>query len=107
MKKKGYLLAAVSAFSYGLIPLFILPVKAAKFSLDTTLFYRFFISSLFILAYLLYKKEGLGMRMKEWFIMIILGLLYALHPNFCFYDMIILHQVLPPRYYLFTQLLLP
>ena len=84
MKKKGYLLAAVSAFSYGLIPLFILPVKAAKFSLDTTLFYRFFISSLFILAYLLYKKEGLGMRMKEWFIMIILGLLYALSSEFLF-----------------------
>jgi drug/metabolite transporter (DMT)-like permease len=85
MKFKGYLLALVSAVSYGLIPLFILPVKALNFPLDTTLFYRFFISSLFLLAFLIYKKESLKVNKSEFFILLILGLLYGLSSDFLFW----------------------
>lgn len=84
MKIKGYALAAISAISYGLIPLFILPVKASHFSLDTTLFYRFFIASLFILAYLIYKKESLRVNRSEFMILALLGLFYALSAEFLF-----------------------
>lgn len=84
MKIKGYALAAISAISYGLIPLFILPVKASHFSLDTTLFYRFFIASLFILAYLIYKKESLKVKRSEFMILALLGLFYALSAEFLF-----------------------
>lgn len=59
MKVKGYILAAIAATSYGLIPLFILPLKASSLALDSSLFYRFFISALFILPYLIRKKESL------------------------------------------------
>ncbi|MCX2449779.1 DMT family transporter [Pedobacter sp. PLR] len=84
MKIKGYALAAISAISYGLIPLFILPVKASHFSLDTTLFYRFFISALFLLGYLVYKKESLRVNRSEFMILAILGLFYALSAEFLF-----------------------
>lgn len=84
MKLKGYLLALVSAVSYGLIPLFILPVKALNFPMDTTLFYRFLISAAFILFFLLYKKESLRINKKEFLILLILGLLYALSSDFLF-----------------------
>ncbi|WP_410221470.1 DMT family transporter [Pedobacter sp.] len=83
-KIKGYALAIISAVSYGLIPLFVLPIKTAGFSLDTTLFYRFFISALFILAYLLYKKESLKVNLKEFFVLLILGLFYALSADLLF-----------------------
>lgn len=84
MKVKGYLLAAISAISYGLIPLFILPVKASHFSLDTTLFYRFFIAAMFILGYLIYKKESLRVNRSEFMILVLLGLFYALSAEFLF-----------------------
>ncbi len=78
MRTKGYVLAAVSAVFYGLIPLFILPIKAIDFPLDVTLFYRFFIAALILLAYLMYKKESLAMTGKELLIYVALGLFYSL-----------------------------
>lgn len=84
MKLKGYLLALVSAVSYGLIPLFILPVKELNFPLNTTLFYRFFISALFLLAFLIYKKESLRVNKIEFLILLVLGLLYGLSSDFLF-----------------------
>lgn len=92
MKLKGYVLALISAVSYGLIPLFILPVKALNFPLDTTLFYRFFISAGFLLAFLIYKKESLKVNRSEFFILLILGLLYALSSDCLFLG----YQLLTP-----------
>lgn len=59
LKLKGYILAFVSAVTYGMIPLFMIPIKESGFSLDASLFYRFSIASVFIAGYLLYKKENL------------------------------------------------
>lgn len=84
MKLKGYLLALISAVSYGLIPLFILPVKALGFPLDTTLFYRFLVAAVFILGFLIYRKESLKISKTEWLFLLILGLLYALSSDFLF-----------------------
>lgn len=84
MKIKGYLFAIISAVSYGLIPLFILPIKAINFPMDTVLFYRFFVSGLFLLAYLIYKKESLKVNRTELFILILLGIFYALSAEFLF-----------------------
>ena len=84
MKLKGYLLALISAVSYGLIPLFILPVKALGFPLDTTLFYRFLVAAVFILGFLIYRKESLKISKTELLFLLILGLLYALSSDFLF-----------------------
>lgn len=89
-KLKGYLFAIISASTYGLIPLFILPIKQANFSLDVTLFYRFLISAAFIAAIILLKKKSLMIPRNEWIYMIALGLFYALSSEFLFqgYDLL-------------------
>lgn len=84
MKFKGYALGIISSVSYGLIPIFILPVKQAHFSLDITLFYRFLFSALMIGGYLLYTKENFFINKKEALILAILGICYALSAEFLF-----------------------
>ena len=84
MKLKGYALGIISSVSYGLIPIFILPVKQAHFSLDITLFYRFLFSSLIIGGYLLYSKENLSINKKEGLILGALGMCYAFSSEFLF-----------------------
>lgn len=78
MKFKGYILGLLSSISYGLIPLFILPIKQANFSLDTTLFYRFLFSALIVGTYLLIKKQSIKINLRQLPVLIILGLLYAI-----------------------------
>ncbi|UTX49620.1 DMT family transporter [Chryseobacterium sp. MA9] len=84
MKLRGYALGILSAVSYGLIPIFILPIKQAHFSLDITLFYRFFFSALMVGGYLLYSKESFKINKKEALILAILGVCYALSSEFLF-----------------------
>ena len=82
---KGYLCAFISAFTYGRIPLFMIPIKKAEsFSVDATLFYRFLIASGAILLFLCYQKQRLRISLREGLIMSILGLLYALSAEFLF-----------------------
>ncbi|MDW9379060.1 DMT family transporter [Chryseobacterium sp. JV558] len=84
MKLRGYTLGVLSAVSYGLIPIFILPIKQVHFSLDITLFYRFFFSTLMVGGYLLYSKESFKINKKEALILAILGICYALSSEFLF-----------------------
>jgi len=84
MKIKGYALGIISSVSYGLIPIFILPVKQAHFSLDITLFYRFLFAALMVGGYLLYSKESFAINKREALILICLGICYALSSEFLF-----------------------
>ncbi len=84
MKLRGYVLGIISAISYGLLPIFILPIKHAHFSLDITLFYRFLFSALMIGGYLLYSKESFLISKKELLIFLVLGICYALSSEFLF-----------------------
>ena len=83
---KGYLFALVSALTYGMIPLFMIPLKKLDFfSVDTALFYRFLIAAILILGYLVfYQKESIKINLKEGFVLSILGLFYALSAEFLF-----------------------
>lgn len=82
---KGYLCAFISAFTYGLIPLFMIPIKKEEsFSVDATLLYRFLIASGAIVFFLFYQKERLRISFREGLIMSLLGLLYALSAEFLF-----------------------
>lgn len=83
-KPKGYISAIISSVSYGLIPLFILPLKTIDFSMNVALFYRFFLSSLFILPLLIYKKETLKISWRELISLFVLGLFFALMSEFLF-----------------------
>ena len=82
---KGYLFALVSALTYGMIPLFMIPLKKLDFfSVDTALFYRFLIAGILILGYLFYQKESVKINLKEGIVLSILGLFYALSAEFLF-----------------------
>lgn len=84
MKLRGYMLGVISAVSYGLIPIFILPIKQAHFSMDITLFYRFFFSALMVGGYLMYSRQNFRVNKKEALILAILGICYALSSEFLF-----------------------
>ena len=82
---KGYLFALVSALTYGMIPLFMIPLKKwGFFSVDTALFYRFLIAAILILGYLFYQKESVKINLKEGIVLSILGFFYALSAEFLF-----------------------
>ena len=83
---KGYLFALVSALTYGMIPLFMIPLKKLDFfSVDTALFYRFLIAAILILGYLVfYQKESVKINLKEGIVLSILGFFYALSAEFLF-----------------------
>ena len=83
-KLKGYLSAFLSAVSYGMIPLYMIPIKESNFSLDASLLYRFAIGAVCILEYLIYKKENLKISLREFIVFIFLGLFYALSSEFLF-----------------------
>lgn len=84
MKLKGYAYGLISSISYGLIPLFILPIKQANFPIDTTLFYRFFFSALIVGVYLLIKKKSFKIELKQIPVLITLGLLYGISADALF-----------------------
>jgi len=84
MKLKGYLLGILSSVSFGLIPIFILPLKQAHFSMDITLFYRFLFSATMVGGYLLYSRESFRINKKETLILAVLGVCYALSSEFLF-----------------------
>ena len=44
-KTKGFIYGAIAAASYGMNPLFALPLYAAGMSVDTVLFYRYFFAT--------------------------------------------------------------
>lgn len=84
MQVKGYILAIITAVSFGLIPLFMIPLKATGIVVDSILFYRFLVAAAALLFYLLYSRETLRITIKELGIFASLGLLYALSAEFLF-----------------------
>lgn len=84
MLVKGYIYAAASAISFGLIPLFVIPIKRAGISMDVTLFYRFLLAALMIGAYVLIRKGSLKLRSSDLPKLFFMGILYALSAEFLF-----------------------
>jgi drug/metabolite transporter (DMT)-like permease len=87
---KGYLLAIISSVAYGIIPLFMLPLKAIHLPVELILFYRFFISALFISGIVFYMKGTLKVTARELGILFILGMLFSVSSDCLFigYDLL-------------------
>lgn len=86
MRLKGYLYGCLSAVTYGLIPLFALPLMDKGFTYESVLFYRFMLASLLLSIYLLINKESLQIKKVEIIPILILGLLFALSSQFLFWS---------------------
>jgi len=84
MKIKGYFWGLLSSVSYGLIPLFILPIKKVNFAIDTTLFYRFAFAALLLGIYLLACKKTFKIEYKQLITLLVLGFFYGISSDFLF-----------------------
>lgn len=89
-KVNGYFNAFLSAFSFGLIPLFVIPIKNEGISMDVTLFYRFLLATFMIGGFLLLTKRSIKITKLDLGKMSVLGILYALSAEFLFkgYDLL-------------------
>lgn len=75
---KGIFYALISSGTFGLIPLFSIPLMTSyNMEISSILFYRFVFSSLIIGAICLMRKESFKIPKNTLFSVIILGLLYA------------------------------
>lgn len=82
---KGFLYGIASSATFGLIPLFTLPLMAAGMVYDSILFYRFLIAAAAIGIILLLRKETFSITRKELPVLLLLGFLYAGSALFLFW----------------------
>ena len=83
-KLKGFACGAVAAASYGLNPLFALPLYEAGMKVDSVLFYRYFLAVLMMGGLMLVRKESFALRRAEVLPMIVMGLLFSSSSLFLF-----------------------
>jgi drug/metabolite transporter (DMT)-like permease len=83
-KIKGYFWACISSATFGLIPLFALPLAQKGLSHDSVLCYRFAFASLFLALWMIFKKESFAIAKRELVLLTVLGVLYALSAQYLF-----------------------
>lgn len=81
-KVKGYFWGCISSATFGLIPLFALPLMRKGIPHDSLLCYRFACASLLIALFMLFKKESFRIAKREIVPMAVLGILYALSAQY-------------------------
>lgn len=81
-KVKGYFWGCISSATFGLIPLFALPLMRRGIPHDSLLCYRFACASLLIALFMLFKKESFKIAKREIVPMAVLGILYALSAQY-------------------------
>ncbi|MBE6230705.1 MAG: DMT family transporter [Bacteroidales bacterium] len=84
MKLKGYLYGCISSASYGLIPLFAVPMMRKGMDIDSILSYRFACASVVMCIMLLVRRISLRITLKEFFLLAILGTVFASSSQFLF-----------------------
>ena len=84
---KGIFFAIVSSGTFGLIPLFTIPlVNDMGMDEPSILFYRFFLSAIMMLGICLVRKQNLKIPIAYLFPIFVLGALYALTALFLVYS---------------------
>lgn len=83
-KSQGYLLGAVAAMSYGLNPLFTLPLYKMGVGTDAVLLFRYLSGLVLLGGYVLIRKRSLRISLKNAKLVGTLGLLMALSSLFLF-----------------------
>ena len=77
-KAKGYLFAAISAVTYGMNPLFALPLYEAGMDLFSVLFFRYLIAIPILAVMLKIRRRDFSIERKDFIPLIILGILFAM-----------------------------
>ena len=82
---KGFLYGIATSVTFGLIPLFTLPLMAKGLIFDSILFYRFLLATAALGVMMLLKKETFRLQMRDVPVLILLGLLYTGSAMFLFW----------------------
>lgn len=80
MKKNqnwGYLAGVISGITYGMNPLFGVPVINKGLDVNSLLFYRYGVATLLMLAFMLVTKKQIRISWKQFGLMTILGILFT------------------------------
>ena len=76
-KTKGFIYGAIAAASYGMNPLFTLPLYAAGMSVDTVLFYRYFFAVIVLGILMKMQHQSFALRKADILPLVIMGLLFS------------------------------
>ena len=74
---RGYLLGAIAAASYGLNPLFALPLYEAGVGVDSVLFYRYLLAVVMMGALMLVRRQSFALARRDILPLVVLGLLFS------------------------------
>lgn len=77
-KIKGYLCGAIAAASYGLSPLFTLPMYAAGMEVDSVLFYRYVLAVAMLAVLMLGQRQSFALRRSEVVPLVAMGLIFSM-----------------------------
>lgn len=77
-KTKGYLLGAIAAATYGMSPLFTLPLYHDGMGPDSVLFFRYLFAILIVGVMLLTRGHRFGIERRQLLPLVVMGLLMAL-----------------------------
>lgn len=82
---KGFALGLITSATFGLIPLFTLPLMAKGMQFDSILFYRFLFASAALTIVMLARKESFRTDKRDLPILILLGIFYTISAMFLFW----------------------
>ena len=83
-KTKGFILGAIAAASYGMNPLFTLPLYSAGMSVDTVLYYRYSLAVIVLGIMMKFQKQSFAIKRVDVLPLCIMGLLFAFSSLFLF-----------------------
>ena len=83
-RTRGYVLGAVAAASYGLNPLFTLPLYGAGIGVDSVLFYRYLLAVVMLGALMLARRQSFALRRRDILPLAVMGLLFSCSSLFLF-----------------------
>lgn len=83
-KLKGYLCGMVSGATYGMIPLFSLPVLHEGLVFDSLLFYRYLLAASVMALIQIVRRRSLAISLRDVPLVVLLGVLFALSSVFMY-----------------------
>lgn len=83
-KLKGYICGAISGATYGMIPLFSVPVLNEGMGFDSLLFYRYLMAAAVMALIQLARRRSLAISLKDVPLVLLLGVLFAFSSVFMF-----------------------
>ena len=84
-KLKGFLYGLATSVTFGLIPLFTLPLMGKGLTSDSILFYRFIAATLTLGLMMVMKKESFRIHWKDVPLLIVMALFYTASSMFLLY----------------------